>query len=1346
MRVFFASMTIVATGFCASLCAEAVGEQPPRPVELGEWSFPCETATHWILGNSAVAFAISKRTGCVEGGWNVRTRSRYLDRLQSMYSVESKTFAKELRGDKDEVVQVIAAGPTRVKVRCRNNELPPLRIEKDYVVNAGDNKLIRTLTLLNEGQASDWYATVSSRTWLRPAFRNVGYYMGAGYVGPLIPAPHAAKPQRVSRYRISPKGMLLVNPRVGYVLAHYRYKVNGHFLFPWVSKYVEKPNALYYTPTGWQFALATIPLRPARPVSFEGHVMILRGAQDEFLRKAYPQLPEVAARLRQLTPRPKWRENIKFYAGMGCDEHIVPNVQRLVELTDDGSILVLINPLGAWTDYPSRGVMTGPWGGKITGEYVKQLVAKLHALSPRVKVCIYTWLSSATWSARPYLQHPDWFRPRNKAGNFVNLFPGVAANYATLINKKPCRDFLLHQYADHFRDWKVDAIYLDGAKTTNLIDWQKNTLTQDADWEDFWLDMRKVCRAAGPDKALFFNGRANLYADISFIEARSEMREANWCDYAGLMTCTKSFVSNDPGFVIIPLYWVSRLARAYVNHFLPLGFTPAIGHGSLEGVNKLPFITAAYELRPMQQADAGLDPNWQADPKTKLESYSMRKGDTILLGLINHYGKPSTLTLSVDPKKCEFDRDRSVFVWEFALADPEIFHGRTTEHEVRRVYQKTRWFLDRTTSVRFDLAKVDKRGRVTVRTTFSDPTLKLIALTQTPAVVWSVDGMPCHFDLPAVRGVRIEGRVPGDGKVICEAGECEVGLLVQGPSGAAEVRVDGVETAHETVTLGDAWFAKVRFTKGTHKVRWRSAPPSSLLDHIALACPKSVEPGQALHLTLRARRPVVLAGLLNRRPVLCLPVNPTQKQITLPIPKALDGGELELVAFGRVNSARAKVMVKNTPYAPKLKASIPRAAPPKRRIWRVGKTVRGVEILRAATSTYYSALGSPPVATCSPEELSFEVGSADWFTSFLGQGFAGIEAEGMRVVTLDVRNTFYGAFNLRATRYHLHPYKKSTRPFAGIMVDYHTPKGYVKRVALSLGLADTRRRTPQPDWGRNRPPDQFVELCKMIDETNYAQITVDLARYAPRDWDGRVWFTPGVDWVAPDRRLMITILKNAQRAEGDVVVGTDLAELRAWFKKPRRVEVPKATFVPDIDGVMDEEAWREAAQISKFVLVNEAGLPNVWTRVRLFYDADSLYVGVQCQEPDRIPTTDSDSIWWRDEVEFWFDVDGNPKTTHQLIVDARGNSLSRSPRGSWNPRATCAAQCRKGVWTVEAAIPFAALGRQPKPGDAWRFNIARFRPESHRSPRALITWSVLHGSFASATEFGTLVFVGTVAK
>ena len=73
--------------------------------------------------------------------------------------------------------------------------------------------------------------------------------------------------------------------------------------------------------------------------------------------------------------------------------------------------------------------------------------------------------------------------------------------------------------------------------------------------------------------------------------------------------------------------------------------------------------------------------------------------------------------------------------------------------------------------------------------------------------------------------------------------------------------------------------------------------------------------------------------------------------------------------------------------------------------------------------------------------------------------------------------------------------------FAGFMVDYHTPKGYVLRVALSMDFSSPTRKVKTPIWGKRSIPDRYVNIRKK------KEYILDLNEWAPVDWDGKVWFT-----------------------------------------------------------------------------------------------------------------------------------------------------------------------------------------------------------------------------------------------
>jgi hypothetical protein len=54
--------------------------------------------------------------------------------------------------------------------------------------------------------------------------------------------------------------------------------------------------------------------------------------------------------------------------------------------------------------------------------------------------------------------------------------------------------------------------------------------------------------------------------------------------------------------------------------------------------------------------------------------------------------------------------------------------------------------------------------------------------------------------------------------------------------------------------------------------------------------------------------------------------------------------------------------------------------------------------------------------------------------------------------------------------------------------------------------------------------DEMCDLGSVVDKGPQSTFSLDLARYAPHGWDGRVWFSVGSDWAGSDRRLKARIL------------------------------------------------------------------------------------------------------------------------------------------------------------------------------------------------------------------------------
>jgi hypothetical protein len=327
---------------------------------------------------------------------------------------------------------------------------------------------------------------------------------------------------------------------------------------------------------------------------------------------------------------------------------------------------------------------------------------------------------------------------------------------------------------------------------------------------------------------------------------------------------------------------------------------------------------------------------------------------------------------------------------------------------------------------------------------------------------------------------------------------------------------------------------------------------------------------------------------------------------------------------------------------------------------------------------------------------------------------------------------------------HMPPWNTSTRPFAGIVVDYHTAAGYTKRVALSVGVMHPDCTSTAPDYGKATVADEYYDLGKSLIESPEHTFVLDLERFAPDDWDGQVWLSVGSDWVASDRRLTLRILAVNDAVAGRAIEVADPRMVMEAFLKPRTLRVPRSPGGIIIDGPSDEEMWRGAAITDEFFLHGGEGLPEADTIAKLLYDDDNLYIAFVCVEPARRkPLVQGGAVWNDDEVEVWLDINGDRETFSQILVNSVNTKLEYSESGVRTLNATTATYVAEGDrWMVEMAIPFASLGvDMPKPGDTWRVSLCRYRPAGEDFNDEIIVWAPLQREgFKDLAHFGELIF------
>lgn len=203
-------------------------------------------------------------------------------------------------------------------------------------------------------------------------------------------------------------------------------------------------------------------------------------------------------------------------------------------------------------------------------------------------------------------------------------------------------------------------------------------------------------------------------------------------------------------------------------------------------------------------------------------------------------------------------------------------------------------------------------------------------------------------------------------------------------------------------------------------------------------------------------------------------------------------------------------------------------------------------------------------------------------------------------------------------------------------------------------------------------------------------------------------------------------------------------EVKQEVQAPKRVTLGVGAKAPVLDGKLDDEAWKACAPIGNFVLNDGSGLAQAQSRAWLCRDAANLYIAFECLEPAmaqlRAAVKERDGQVWTDDCVEVF-IQPRDRDLYHLVFNPL-DVLRDEGHGEegWNSHATSKTVRGADLWTIELAIPFADMGGAPKPGDTWRINLNRTRPEKPNSAREFSCWSCTYGGFAQPDRFAEVTF------
>jgi len=181
----------------------------------------------------------------------------------------------------------------------------------------------------------------------------------------------------------------------------------------------------------------------------------------------------------------------------------------------------------------------------------------------------------------------------------------------------------------------------------------------------------------------------------------------------------------------------------------------------------------------------------------------------------------------------------------------------------------------------------------------------------------------------------------------------------------------------------------------------------------------------------------------------------------------------------------------------------------------------------------------------------------------------------------------------------------------------------------------------------------------------------------------------------------------------------------------------RAASLIQVDGHLDDPAWRDAPWTDDFVDIEGAAKPNppLRTRAKMLWNDGYFYIGAEIEEPHVWATLKAhDSVIFHDnDFEVFIDPDGDNHEYAEFEINALGTYwdllLPRPYKdggqavNNWEIPDLQTGVAVDGTlndgrdvdrrWTVEIAFPWSALGelaRRPSPprdGDQWRVNFSR---------------------------------------
>jgi hypothetical protein len=385
----------------------------------------------------------------------------------------------------------------------------------------------------------------------------------------------------------------------------------------------------------------------------------------------------------------------------------------------------------------------------------------------------------------------------------------------------------------------------------------------------------------------------------------------------------------------------------------------------------------------------------------------------------------------------------------------------------------------------------------------------------------------------------------------------------------------------------------------------------------------------------------------------------------------------------------------------------------------------GISILSTGKAHY--AGGTPKIDL---KNLTLTAEMPDQTFTYTGYSFAGMELRGLKKAAVKITHNMFPAPGIYPDRNVLAV--NSANAFIGFIVDYGSAKGYKYRVAISAGRMSIKRNSLNPVWGTKRKPDCFLAMPPILYTGTKLEGVLDFSKWAPADWDGRLWITVAMDRTLRSRWLSLQLLSLNPNDGQPLIPVTKLSG--KMVGNLRIIKAVKTNLSLQIDGNPSDVAWNNAEKTSGTSLIGINPIRSSQeTQIHASYDQHFLYLLFTCKEKEKKGFSSNNGAvgkpWFDDSIEFslwpssWKD-----KYLH-VIISSGGMSnkgiyyYKKKVRKNTNIKIMTKVLKKSGVFIVEAAIPLGKNGLpEPETGKDWRVQFMRTRV-SPDGAHEFTTWS-----------------------